>query len=60
MTIWTRLDTLAIAALLLLLGALSAHAQTVCTTLGGGDYVCYGGGAPPVQCSNLGGAVVCR
>lgn len=60
MRIWTGFDTLAIAALMLLVGALSAHAQTVCTTLGGGDYVCYGGGAAPVQCSNLGGSVVCR
>jgi hypothetical protein len=57
--IWTAFDTLAIVALVLLIGTLTAEAQ-VCIDLGGGDYVCRGSGGSITQCSNLGGTVVCR
>ena len=59
--IWTIRDAaslIILALLIMLLFSTLSHAQ-VCTDLGGGDYVCRGGGNI-MQCSNLGGTIVCR
>lgn len=56
--IWTRFDTLAIAALVLLLGALAAEAQVTCTTIG--TFTHCTGSTGTVTCTRIGNFTHCN